>query len=118
LALIYNWDDGNTVPRWIIDSPLCAKATGHLLFWLTRPDYYMQYSLDDNPTSSSDAEVLKLIAAILDKDKRNAYSSYKIAFDPEEYLEEVHEKDPKWSIPQALYQKLEGVSIYAEDDED
>lgn len=43
LASIYNWDDGNTVPLWIVESPLCSKATAILVFWLTTPDYYRQY---------------------------------------------------------------------------
>jgi hypothetical protein len=117
LAYIYNWDDGPVVMEWIVDSPLCSKATANLIFWLVRPDYYTRYDLNavnETDDYDDDLEVLRVLRKILEKHKKDDFHGCQIAFDPEDELEELMERRPKWTVPPALYEKLEGDEMMVE----
>ena len=110
LAHIYNWDDGTEILRWIIGSPLCSEATAALIFWRSQPDYYRRYSLSgDLSTRLNDGEVLSLLHSIIQKHQNNDFNEIKIAFDPEPELESLTAQNPKWDVPEALFNKLEGL---------
>ena len=113
LAHIYNWDDGTDVLQWIVDSPLCSKATASLIFWRSQPDYYRRYTLaGDSNVALNDGEVLSLLHSIIQKYENDDFCSIAIAFDPEPELESLTAKDPKWEVPEALFNKLEGIEIH------
>lgn len=113
LVHIYNWDDGTEVLQWIIDSPLCSRATANLIFWRSQPDYYRRYSLSGDPAAGlSDNEVLSLLHRIVLKHQRDDFCAIEIMFDPESELESLTTKNPKWDVPEVLFDKLEGLEIH------
>ena len=113
LAHIYNWDDGIEILQWVIDSPLCSEATANLIFWRSQPDYYRRYTLSgDSSVALNDGEVLSLLHSIIQKHQNNDFSAIKIAFNPEPELEPLTAQNPKWDVPEALFNKLEGLEIH------
>jgi len=113
LAHIYNWDDGTDVLQWVVDSALCSMATASLIFWRSQPDYYRRYTLaGDSSVALNDGEVLSLLHSIIQKFENNDFCPIAIAFDPEPELESLTAKDPKWEVPEALFNKLEGIEIH------
>lgn len=114
LASIYNWDDGPIVLEWIIDSPLCTKATANLIFWRAQPDFYTGFELNAiNPKDGydEDYDMLRILRKIIEKNQKNDFSPFNIEFDPYNELEDLKEKSPKWAVPKALYEKIEGVKV-------
>lgn len=116
LAGIYNWDDGPVVLEWLLDSPLCTRATANLIFWRAAPDWYLRCDIDDElscPDFNRDA--FKVIRKIVQKYKDCAFSSYEIEFDPTNEIEEVIEKNPRWSFPKGVYDTIKGIKVLVED---
>jgi hypothetical protein len=76
----------------------------------------MQFELNEANSESHDEayEVLRLLRKIIEKHKNNDFSSFKIAFDPAKEIVEIHEKNPKWSVPAALYEKVDGTTVLVE----
>ena len=112
LAYIYNWDDGPVVLEWILDSPLCTKATANLIFWRSAPDYYLRFDLEGDPKARpSEAAVLSLLRKIVRRHENNSFHELEIDFDPTEELEDIDTEEPKWTIPGAVYDRIHGVEI-------
>ena len=109
LAHIYNWDDGSLVLEWLLDSPLCTRSTTNLVFWRAAPDFYLKYDIDD-PTAYDDAGFL-VLRKIVEKYRKNDFSKYQIDFDPTDEIESIMTKNPKWTFPIGVYDKIEGVDI-------
>lgn len=42
-ALDYSWKNGDQIPRWMIQQPLCDRGTALLIYWQASPRYYCQY---------------------------------------------------------------------------
>ena len=110
LADIYNWDDGEIVLEWILESPLCTRSTTNLLFWRICPDYYLQFDIDDEQgCTNSNRDSFKFLRKIVQKYKDNSFSSYQIEFDPTREIEEIRTKNAKWSFPKGVYDKITGI---------
>jgi hypothetical protein len=116
LAYIYNWDDGTLVLEWMLDSPLCTRSTANLVFWRSAPDDHLQYALNDLETCNEYyRNGIKVLSKIVDKYSRNDFSTYQIEFDPTNEIEKVTEKNPKWTFPSGVYDKIKGVEILCEE---
>lgn len=112
LAAIYNWDDGHTVLEWILDSPLCTRSTANLLFWRSAPDYYLKCDLGDESTCESyNFAGYAVVRKVVQKYQTNSFSDYQIAFDPSEEIEEIMTENPRWNIPEGVYDRIDGVEI-------
>jgi hypothetical protein len=52
----WNWDKGRWALQEILDNPACEAATALLIYWRSRPEYYLQYADRDaivaNPLAS------------------------------------------------------------------
>jgi hypothetical protein len=106
----YNWDDGAQVLTWIIESPLCDKGTALLIFWRAQPDFYTQFSSVEE--ADYEAEVYRLVRAIMGKWEAGFYQTSLIAYDPtgDPMAADIASRHPKekWSIPAYLKQPLAG----------
>lgn len=112
LAYIYNWDDGSMVLEWLLDSLLCTRSTANLLFWRAAPDWYLKYSLNDIEACPSHArDGLIVLQKIVNKYHANAFSDFQIEFDPTSEIERITTKDPKWTFPPGVYDKIKGVRV-------
>ncbi len=115
LADIYNWDDDLIVLDWVIESPLCTRATACLLFWRASPDYYRKYDLEKlSDCPKHDLEVFTLIKKILLRCNQPSFSAFQIAYDPTPYVGYRETQNPKWDIPLFLCEKIEGVALIIE----
>jgi hypothetical protein len=116
LAYIYNWDDGHIVLDWILDSPLCTRSTANLLFWRAAPDYYLEFPLDNlEACESYNRDGFIVLRKIVERYNKNDFSSYQIAYDPKGNIEQIMTKDPKWTYPKGVYDKIDGVEISADE---
>jgi Domain of unknown function (DUF4274) len=112
LASIYNWDDGETVLLWILDSQLCTRSTANFLFWRAAPDWYLRCDINDLESCPEfNRAGLVVLKKIVEKYNNNSFSPYQIYFDPAGEIEPIMEKNPKWSFPDGVYDVIDGVSI-------
>jgi hypothetical protein len=112
LAAIYNWDDGPIVLDWILDSPLCSRATANLIFWRSAPDYYLRYDLNDlDSCPGHDREVLSLLSNFVRRYAGGSFHEIDIDFDPEAETEEITTQEPKWEFPAGVYDRIHGLKI-------
>ena len=112
LASIYNWDDGDLVLDWILESELCTRATANLLFWRAAPDWYLRCDLDNESTCPSyNLAGFRVLRKVLQKYQANSFSAYAIKFDPKGEIEEVCEKNPMWDFPPGVYDVIEGIDV-------
>ncbi len=115
LAGIYNWDDGETVLEWVLESELCTRSTANLLFWRAAPDWYLRCDLEDDTTCPSyNLAGYRVLRAVVQKYKDNSFSAYAIRFDPKGEIETICEKNPKWAFPPGVYDLIDGVEILSE----
>jgi len=63
LADQWNWDDGLTVLRMIIDNPQCSLGTACLIYWRGSPHYFRKYTNRDEvePFNREDYDLLQQI---------------------------------------------------------
>ena len=119
LAYIYNWDDGSLALEWMLDSPLCTRSTANLVFWRSAPDDHLQYALNDFDVKDDAFDYyrdgIKVLSKIVDKYSKNDFSTYQIEFDPTTEIEKITEKNPKWTFPSGVYDKIKGVEIFWEE---
>jgi hypothetical protein len=112
LASIYNWDDGPEVLEWIVGSPLCSRSTANLIFWRAAPDYYLRFDLESaEGARPSERSVLFLLRKIVLRYRHGGYSGVDIEFDPDEEIEDIMTEDPKWTIPDEVYDRIDGIKI-------
>ena len=112
LASIYNWDDGELVLGWILDSELCTRATANLLFWRAAPDWYLRCDIDDESTCPSyNLDGFKVLQKVLRKYEEGSFPPCAISFDPKDELETICEQNPRWVYPLGVYDLIEGVDV-------
>lgn len=112
LASIYNWDDSPIVLDWVLDSPLCSRATANLIFWRSAPDYYLRYDLNDlDSCPIRDREVLSLLNNFVRRYASGSFHEIDIDFDPEAEIEEITTPEPKWEFPAGVYDRIHGLKI-------
>src|SRR5258707_1500007 len=63
LADQWNWDDGLTALRMIIDNPQCSLGTASLIYWRGSPHYFRKYSNRNEvePINLEDYDLLQRI---------------------------------------------------------
>jgi hypothetical protein len=112
LAYIYNWDDDAIVLKWILESPLCSRATANLIFWRCLPSYFEQADFCDPTTCQNYCEAgFLLIPLVLSRYKEANFSSSDITFDPSSEKEPVSVKSGKWEVPAGVYDVINGIDI-------
>lgn len=100
----YNWDDGEEVLHWIIDSPKCDKGTAAMIFWLAEPDFYLKRTEATIP--DYEKETFRLVQKIILKFQRNEFKKSRFKYDPSDRL--CHFPD-NLEIPAELRQPTKGV---------
>jgi hypothetical protein len=80
IARNYNWDDGAEVLSWIINNPLCDKATAAMIFWHSQPDCYTCFNNAEE--ADWDAEVYSLLRNIISNWEHGFYTTELISYDP------------------------------------
>lgn len=116
LAAIYNWDDGSLILEWILESPLCTRATASLLFWRASPDWYLKFDLDNlDSCPEFGRDGFRILSKIIARYKRNDFSEYEIEFDPIHEIESIESNTRMWEIPPGVYEKISGISVEIED---
>jgi len=117
LAQICNWDDGAIIPKWIIESPLCTKATALTIFWQSAPDEYMEYEFGSQVPGwkggidEEQTEILNILEKLVSRFKYDDYLNKDIAFDFSVWGGKIVVKDPKWSVNDVFFQNLDGTVV-------
>lgn len=113
LASIYNWDDGIAVLDWIIDSPKCNKGTAIMIFWMSEPDYYFDYTKDSIDDWAED--VWRLLQKIIAKFNKNEFKKSIFGFNPrkEGYNTDWESAKGIWELPKDLVKGTRGVKPIA-----
>ncbi|MGB2742196.1 MAG: DUF4274 domain-containing protein [Cognaticolwellia sp.] len=117
LAQSCNWDDGAIIPKWIIESPLCTKATALTIFWQSAPDEYMEHEfgsqvpgwkgeIDDEQT-----EILNILEQLVTRFKNNDFLNKDIAFDFSVWGGKLIVKEPKWAVSDEFFKSVNGVIV-------
>jgi len=115
IAYIYNWDDGPEVLLWILNSPLCSRATANLLFWRSLPSYFEESNFDDPSTCPDYCEPgFVLVVRILEMYKNASFSKVDLRFDPEPEIEPLRKVNPFWTVPGGVYDKIDGLTLDVE----
>ncbi|TGD80288.1 DUF4274 domain-containing protein [Hymenobacter wooponensis] len=117
IAGVYNWDDGMEVLLWIIDNPICDKATAAMIFWHAQPSYYTEFATEQEATY--DADVYRLLRKIMTNWEVGFYRTNLISYDPRQDVKaepiDSTYPNPKWSIPDYIKQPQVGqfpVELY------
>lgn len=106
----HNWDDGLEKLYKILKNKDCDRATALLIYWRCQPDYYRQFSSEEEiPSYNRDAyELKKYIEAAI---AENKYTKEIVLFDPnaEEVGDTVKETGKGFiTIPQEMYLAVKG----------
>lgn len=83
LATIVNWDSDIPTIQWIVNQPICSKATALMLFWQAQPMDFLCYSLKAK-SIGDDISIFELIKNIMLKFQQNFYIEADIHYDPQE----------------------------------
>jgi hypothetical protein len=81
LATVVNWDFDMPTIQWIVNQPICSKATALRIFWMAQPEDYLHYDLKSD---KGDVEPFELIKNIMDKYQHNFYLEADIHYNPKE----------------------------------
>ncbi len=117
LAQSCNWDDGAIIPKWIIESPICTKATALTIFWQSAPDEYMEYEFGSQVpgwkggVDEEQTEILNILETLVNRFKCDDFLNKDIAFDFSVWGGKIVVKDPKWSVGDNFFQSLGGVVV-------
>lgn len=109
----YNWDDGEEVLNWIINSPLCDKATAMMIFWRAQPDFYTERATKED--AGIEEETWELLQNIMRNMEQGFYThahlEYDPAKDPAAEETDIDNPDSKWKIPEFMKTPLKGVNV-------
>jgi len=112
LADVYNWDDDTMVLGWILESPLCARATANLLFWRAWPRDFEESDLNDETTCPPFChDGFRLVKMVLERYRRNDFSPVQIAFDPRPEMEMLCNRNRNWRVPLGVYDIIDGLAV-------
>jgi hypothetical protein len=108
LAENYNWDDGVTVLKWIVDSKKCDKGTACMIFWSAEPDFYFDYTVDT--IEEYEKDVWELLQKIIKRFKANDFYQSKFEFIPENqgYKTDWKTELEIWNLPKDLKKGIKG----------
>jgi hypothetical protein len=91
LALSHNWDEGLDKLKKILKDENCNRATALAIFWMGRPNYYLQFKkVSDAPEHSR--EVFRFLNKLEKELLEGQYSKNLISFDPKNH------NDNDWTI--------------------
>ncbi len=109
----YNWDDGAEVLNWIIESPLCDKATAMMIFWRAQPDYCTNFATKEE--AEYDGDIWELLQNIMRNMEQGFYTHAHLEYDPakDPAAEETNIDNvrSKWKIPELMKVPLKGVNV-------
>ncbi|MBL7717372.1 MAG: DUF4274 domain-containing protein [Flavipsychrobacter sp.] len=109
----YNWDDGVELLDWIINSPLCDKATAMMLFWRAQPDYYTEYATKEE--ANYDGDIWMLLQRIIQNVEKGFYTHQQLEYDSRKdpAAEKIDMDNPnsKWKIPDYMKVALKGTNV-------
>jgi len=112
LAENYTWEDGVEVLQWIAESDFCSEATALMIFWLSQPEDYIEYSWNAKKFPEYfEVEVFDLIRTIVENFKKGFYKKTDISYDPKE---DMPESD---IVPEMMLQATSGEEPYIYYDE-
>lgn len=118
LAQHCNWDDGATIPEWIIDSPICTKAAALTLFWQSAPYEFMVYSFGSNipqwrgvEEDEEQTKILNMLNKLITKYRVNEFHQLNIRFDFDVWGGKLIVDSPKWQPPKDFFKSIEGVDV-------
>ena len=116
LADIHNWDDGSLILEWILESELCSRSTANLLFWKSSPVDHLDYelTLDEGEVSYIYLDGIRVIRNVMNRYKNNNFSEINIEYDPKSNLQDMESDDPKWAVPEGLYDVISGTKLIIE----
>lgn len=118
LAQHCNWDDGATIPQWIINSPLCTKAAALTIFWQSAPYEYMEYAFGTTITKWKSVEIdreqtniLNILHTLIAKFKATEFHRLSIKFDFSIWGGKLVVDDPLWTPPKEFFNSIAGVEV-------
>ncbi len=106
-AYHHNWDDGTRALLRILDDPACDRATALLIYWLTKPGFYQQFSSPEEVPDFARRDH----ALLLTIEARFAADRYPdvIAFDPTTHAATADAiPAERGSIPNAMFRPSQG----------
>jgi len=113
----YNWDDGPSVLNWIVNSPLCTKASALIIFWSSAPDYYMEFEKGsvlkqfDDKVDEYNTEVFRLLENVVERVEKDNFHELDIYFDSKLWVCKLLVDNPKWFINEELFNKTGSIRI-------
>ncbi|MCY1059406.1 DUF4274 domain-containing protein [Nannocystis sp. SCPEA4] len=106
-AYHHNWDDGTRALLRILDDPACDRATALLIYWLTKPGFYQQFSSPEEVPDFARRDHA-LILAIEERFAADRYPDV-IAFDPTTHAATADAiPAERGSIPAAMFRASQG----------
>jgi hypothetical protein len=115
IAYVYNWDDENDVLLWILDSPHCSRSTANLLFWRALPREFEETDFDDPATCPDYCEPgFDVIKRVLAMYRTGVFAPTALEFDPAPVRDQVRIVNPFWTVPEGLFDKIDGDTIDVE----
>lgn len=106
----WNWDWGTEELSYLLENPLCDRATVLLIYCLGAADYYRQYgSREEVP--GIHIEGYDLIMQAKDALEIDRFKSEKLAFDPQDELIEYDNVEKKWDHPENIKKPAIGEKI-------
>jgi hypothetical protein len=113
-ACKYNWDNGFTSLKKMILNEHCDKGTALFIYWMSRPEWYRQYTKVNEVPSH---EISGYLFIKFVEEQYSKISKEEIIFDPYEANEVgMYEKDIKYksALPKIMYSKTNGTIHYSE----
>jgi hypothetical protein len=111
-----NWDSNEFLLNWIKNNPKMDKATMLAAYWMSGPRYLKQFKDREDclEKESWSIEAFDFIEDIEEKYLNGFYSGQTIAYDPKEegWTDEYLGIKTLRSIPEAMFQMLDGKSIF------
>jgi hypothetical protein len=82
-----NWDSSVKVIEWILDQKNCDKATAAMMFWLSSPDYFLEFpnraAMAAHPYAQVNLWNFDFTKKLVDRWNSGFYTRSAIAFTPE-----------------------------------
>lgn len=110
----YNWDDGYSSLKKMINSEYCDKGTALMIYWKSRPEWFRQYSEDSEVPSYQKENYLFI--KFVEQQFMNI-NKEEIIYDPFEDNEVgLYDNDItyKMELPEIMYKKTNGTIHYKE----
>jgi len=81
----YNWDNGYSFLKWVIKHPECELATALTVFWLGKPLYFKDKTVEE--VEAYNLDNFKLLKQIEKRVQKKKYKIGSLTFDINDYLD-------------------------------